>query len=30
MKLYGSRSYKNKIKKAEDNILDIKNEISKD
>lgn len=27
MKLYGSRSYKNKIKKAEDNILEIRDEI---
>ena len=26
MKLYGSRSYKSKIKKAEQNIIDIKNE----
>lgn len=28
MKLYGSRSYKKKIQKAEENLLDIKNEIS--
>jgi predicted site-specific integrase-resolvase len=28
MKLYGSRSYKQKIKKAEDNLKEIKNEIS--
>lgn len=30
MKLYGSRSYKKKIKRAEENIEDIKSEISKD
>jgi len=29
MKLYGSRSYKQKIKKAEENILEITNEIIK-
>lgn len=29
MKLYGSRSYKKKIKKAEENIIEIKNEIIK-
>lgn len=28
MKLYGSKNYKAKIKKAEDNILEIKNEIN--
>lgn len=30
MKLYGSGSYKNKVKKAEENLLEIKNEIIKD
>lgn len=29
MKLYGSRSYKQKIKKAEENLLEIKEEIDK-
>ena len=29
MKLYGSRNYKSKIKNAEENIIDIKNEIIK-
>lgn len=29
MKLYGSRNYKTKVKAAENNILEIKNEISK-
>jgi len=29
MKLYGSRSYKKKIKNAEDNIIKVKNEIIK-
>ena len=29
MKLYGSRSYKQKIKKAEENLLEIKKETNK-
>lgn len=29
MKLYGSRNYKSKIKNAEQNLIEIKNEISK-